>query len=356
MERRFDIDWIRVIAIFLLIIYHSAICFQPWGGFIGFITNAQAWTSLWTPMTMLNIWRIPLLFYVSGMGLFLAMQNRNLKQVLIDRLKRIGLPLLFGSIAIVPLHTLLLQRYYNREMAYLPNMGHLWFLGNILLYVIILTTFFFFIKNNKINASAVILKKWLSSPLSLMFIFTFFVGEALLLKPAIFEMFGFTLHGFVLGLLAFVSGYLFMVGGQPFWGMLLKWRWVFFLIAVALFLNRLLKIPSTAPGYLLALESNCWIFAILAFAYKYLNKASRQLSYLKEAAYPVYILHMAFLYLGAYLIFPLKICVILKYILVLAFTFLGSLAFYELVVKRINIFRVFFGLKSIFTEKIQKNL
>ena len=36
-ERRHDIDWLRVIAIGVLLIYHIAIVFQPWEMFIGFI-------------------------------------------------------------------------------------------------------------------------------------------------------------------------------------------------------------------------------------------------------------------------------------------------------------------------------
>ena len=54
-ERRYDIDWVRVIAIGLLLIYHVAIGFQPWGIMIGFIANKQPWESLWIPMAMLNI-------------------------------------------------------------------------------------------------------------------------------------------------------------------------------------------------------------------------------------------------------------------------------------------------------------
>jgi len=62
-DRRHDIDWLRVIAIGLLLIYHIAIIFQPWGLFIGFIQSEESVKTLWTPMTMLNVWRIPLLFY-----------------------------------------------------------------------------------------------------------------------------------------------------------------------------------------------------------------------------------------------------------------------------------------------------
>ena len=57
-DRRHDIDWLRVIAIGLLLIYHIAIIFQPWGLFIGFIQSEESVKALWTPMTMLNVWNI----------------------------------------------------------------------------------------------------------------------------------------------------------------------------------------------------------------------------------------------------------------------------------------------------------
>ena len=57
--------------------------------FIGFIRSEDALEGLWKPMTMLNVWRIPLLFFVSGMGLYFAMKKRNWKQLFIERSKRI---------------------------------------------------------------------------------------------------------------------------------------------------------------------------------------------------------------------------------------------------------------------------
>src|SRR5690349_24274491 len=134
INRRYDIDWIRVIAIGLLLIYHIAIGFQPWGIMIAFIANSTSWDSLWIPMTMLNVWRIPLLFFVSGMGVYFALQNRNWKQLLKERAGRILLPFVFGAVAIVPIHWLVWQQYYHYDMAYVPNPGHLWFLANIFIY------------------------------------------------------------------------------------------------------------------------------------------------------------------------------------------------------------------------------
>lgn len=344
--RRYDIDWIRVIAIALLLIYHTAIGFQPWGGFIGFITNTESWESLWIPMTMLNVWRIPILFYVSGMGVYFAIQNRNWKQLFKERFLRIGLPLVVGSLLIVPLHWYLLQYYYHRDIAYLPNMGHLWFLGNILLYVVVLSPFLFFLKNKSDLKAVVFIKKTFSTPFSLVIVIFVFVAEVLIIKPAIFEMYAFTLHGLLLGMLAFLSGFLFMLGKEPFWQMLLKWRWVFILTSIALFSYRIINMPEPAPSYLLAIESNCWIFSILAFAYEFLNINNKLLAYLKEAAYPVYMIHMVFLYVGSTLFFPLEISVGFKYLLVLSFTFSGSIAFYEIVIRRASLIRPFFGLKK----------
>src|SRR4249919_2416298 len=103
MNRRYDIDWLRVIAIGLLLIYHVAIGFQPWGTMIGFMVNEKSWPSLWIPMSMLNVWRIPLLFFVSGMGVYFAMQKRSWASLLRERAGRIGVPFLFGFFVIAPL-------------------------------------------------------------------------------------------------------------------------------------------------------------------------------------------------------------------------------------------------------------
>jgi hypothetical protein len=347
MARRYDIDWIRVIAIGLLLVYHTAIGFQPWGFFIGFITNNEFLQSLWTPMTMLNIWRIPILFYVSGMGLFLAIQNRNWKQLFVERFKRIGIPFLFGSLVIVPIHQFIIQNHYGSALSYKASMGHLWFLGNILVYVILLAPVFYFLKNRSDNDAVVFIKRLFSNPIGLAFILILFIAEAVIVKPPIFEMYAYTSHGFFLGLVAFLSGYLFMLSGTPFWKMIVKWRFVFLIIALTLFAVRCWQQDPQPNYYLLVVESNVWIFSLFAFANKHLNKNNKNLTYLKEAAYPVYILHMIFLYLGSTFIFSLNLIVEAKYILLLLFTILGSLSFYEFIIKRFNPIRQLFGLNKI---------
>jgi peptidoglycan/LPS O-acetylase OafA/YrhL len=345
-DRRYDIDWLRVIAIGLLLIYHIAIVFQPWGVIIGFPQSQKSLEGLWIPMSMVNVWRIPLLFFVSGMGVCFALRKRNLKQLILERTKRIFLPFLFGVLFIVPVHIILWQKYYNQAMTYSPGQGHLWFLANIFIYVILLSPLFLYLRNNKNGVIVKGMKRLFRTPVGLLPVAAAFVLEALVVRPDVYELYAMTWHGFVLGLLAFLFGFCFVLGGTTFWQTVLKWRWLFLAVAVIFYGTRYLVFQLKAPGYLMATESNAWIFTVFGFAYKYLNRPGKVLSYLSQGAYPIYILHMIFLFLGASLILPLQIPVTVKFILIVVFTATGCFVIYDLLIRRINFLRPLFGLKA----------
>ena len=165
------------------------------------------------------------------------------------------------------------------------------------------------------------------------------------MNPVLFELYAMTWHGFYLGLLAFFFGFCFMVGGYPFWNMLLKWRWVFLIVAVALYVYRLQQDQMKVPNIQLVVESNGWIFSVFAFGYKYLNHPGKALRYLSQAAYPIYIIHMLLLFLVSSLIFPLNLDVRLKFVLVLSLTVTGCFVLYEFIISRIDFCRLLFGLK-----------
>lgn len=344
-ERRHDIDWLRVIAIALLLIYHIAIVFQPWAMFVGFVRSEEPLTALWVPMTMLNVWRIPILFFVSGMGLFFAMRKRNYKQLIAERTKRILLPFVFGFIAISPLHMFVFQRFFGLPMQYYPHAGHLWFLGNIFIYVLVFLPVFYLLKNRKGER----LKKWINivmkNPAGPLLISVFFIAEALLVQPQIYSIYAETWHGFFLGAIAFFLGYILVYSGNEFWFTVKKYCWLYLVFGVILFGVRYAEFNSEAPGYLMSLESICWIMGVFGLVYRFMNKPSKILNYLSQAAYPVYIIHMAVLYLGTLIISPLAIDPFLEFILITVFTFLVCFGLYELVIRRVRFLRPLFGLK-----------
>ncbi|WP_423818370.1 acyltransferase family protein [Salinimicrobium sp. TIG7-5_MAKvit] len=353
-QRRYDIDWLRVIAIGLLLIYHIAIVFQPWAMFIGFIRSEELMESLWKPMSMLNIWRIPLLFYVSGMGVYFAVQKRNWKELLLERSKRILLPYIFGVIAIVPLHFLIFQKYYHLPLGYYAHQGHLWFLANIFVYILIFFPLFFYLKKIRDSRFVRKISSWMRYPAGPLSATIFFALEVLLVKPQVFEMYAETWHGFFLGMIAFFFGFFFIFIGETFWQTVFKWKWLYLGLALTLCLVRFTLFNLVPPAYLLALESNCWIFAIFGLGFKYLNKPGHTLTYLSQAAYPVYIIHMFVLYAASMIILPFDLPVFLKFVTIVAFTGIGCFVIYEFGIRRIYFLRPFFGLK--WKSKAGRNL
>ena len=122
--RRYDIDAIRVSALCLLILYHATCAFQPWGHFFSFIGNSETLESIWVFMEMLNIWRLPILFTVSGMGVCLALEHRGGTQFLLNRCARLFVPFVFGSYFITPISVMLFLSHYQKPVTYIPNPGH----------------------------------------------------------------------------------------------------------------------------------------------------------------------------------------------------------------------------------------
>lgn len=344
VTRRYDIDWIRVIAIWLLLLYHIAIGFQPWGALFGFIQNGESLDSLKPFMGILNVWRIPILFYISGMGVRFAIKKRNGRQLVLERGRRILIPFLFGMLCVVPLHVLLWQQYYQQDIRFSPQPAHLWFLANIFIYVLFCFPFFLYLKNRPAGSLSVGIKKLMGSIWVLVLMIGCLVLEVILVAPETFEYYAMNKHGFFLGLLAFLFGFLIIHAEEAFWNRILRMRWLLLLLAVGLYCLRLLYFDLVAPKYLVAIESNLWIFSIFAFGYKHLNQGSASLSYLSTAAYPVYILHMLFIYLGSTFIFPLAIPALQKFVLVSILTFAGCYLSYE-GIRRQKWLRPLFGLR-----------
>lgn len=344
-DRRYDIDWLRVIAIGLLLVYHSSICFQPWGFMLGFITNDKSFESLWIPMTMLNVWRIPLLFYISGMGTYFACQHKTWKQLLQERTQRILIPFIAGIFVIVPIQIGISQHYYHISINYNFHAAHLWFLGNVFIYILLLSPCFYYLRNNKDSRFFIWIRRLCGHPIILLLVIISTISETLLISPSLYELYAMTWHGFFLGMLAYFFGFCFMLGGAPFCDTLLKWKWSFLVLAISLYIYRLMQVQMKVSHLLLAIESSSWTFAVLAFGHKYLNHAGKTLRYLSQAAYPIYIIHMISLNLSLLLILPLQLDAHWKFVLVLSFTVSGNLILYEFLIRRFRFTRILFGLK-----------
>ncbi|MBH82939.1 MAG: hypothetical protein CMG68_05355, partial [Candidatus Marinimicrobia bacterium] len=186
---------------------------------------------------------------------------------------------------------------------YFPNPGHLWFLSTIFIYVLVLCPVFFYLKRNPDNVLLGLFERVLKFPPALYLITLPFIFEAELVAPEQgFSIYANTPHGFWVGLLTFFTGFFFISIGDAFWQAVGKIKGLALAIAIPLFLVRMIFFQLGGPFYLIVIESWSWLFAVFGFGATYLNHPSKKLTYMSKAVYPVYILHMIFLYLASDLV------------------------------------------------------
>lgn len=345
MDRRYDIDWIRVIVLGLLIVYHAWCSFMPFAKEIYMPQNKDFLMTIGIPMSLINIWRIPLLFMISGMGMFFAMQRRSWKEMIKDRNKRIGAPMVFGLLFIGPLVLFLSMLFYKDEIAWYPHLTHLWFLLNVFVYFYLLLPITTILKNKPNGFLKKILKSVLSFRLGIYVFSLPFLLEALVVNPQNYPSYANSLHGWALGIVCFSCGYIFVSLKDIFWNCLNRVKSISFFVAISLYLYRLLMMELWAPNVLIAFESFNWMISILGFSARYLNQPSRALKYLSAAVYPVYIVHMPIQYFFCLYILPLSISALTKFILIVFFVFGVSFIIYDFMIKRVNWLRPLFGMK-----------
>lgn len=92
-ERRCDIDWLRILAVLLLIPFHTARIFDPFDPF--YVKNAERSTALgYGAIKVLHPWHMPLLFLLAGAATWFAIGFRSGGQYVRERFTR--LLVLFG--------------------------------------------------------------------------------------------------------------------------------------------------------------------------------------------------------------------------------------------------------------------
>ena len=153
-SRHYGMDWLRIGAFQMLILYHVGMAFVPWG-FSVKMTPPIDWTVI--PMFLTNPWRLSLLFVISGFAsAALLDRSGNVAAFVRSRLARLGIPLLFGAAVIVtpqPWVELVTQHGYKHGFGYflvhdyyrpqlidgviLPTYMHLWFVVYLLAYTLL---------------------------------------------------------------------------------------------------------------------------------------------------------------------------------------------------------------------------
>ena len=99
--RKYFIDNLRWMDVFLLIPYHAAQAFNTWGE-LNYITlpGNKVCSSF---IVFLSPYFMPLLFLLAGMSTRYALKKRSYGQYIVERVKRLIVPFLFGVIVFCPI-------------------------------------------------------------------------------------------------------------------------------------------------------------------------------------------------------------------------------------------------------------
>lgn len=153
-QRHYGMDWLRIAAFALLILYHVAMVFAPWGWVVKWPTTYAA---LIPPMALMTPWRLALLFAVSGYASRkLLARSPSIGAFLRSRNARLLIPLAFGMAVLVPAEMWVRVREHGYPAGYVhfwaldywrwghfwnvafPNWEHLWFVAYLWAYTLVL--------------------------------------------------------------------------------------------------------------------------------------------------------------------------------------------------------------------------
>jgi peptidoglycan/LPS O-acetylase OafA/YrhL len=385
LDRRYDLDWIRVGAFFLLILYHVGMFYVPWDYHVKSPHPVEA---LEWAMFLTNPWRLTLLFLVSGAATRFMADKVSVGKLTGARVARLLPPLLFAMFVIVP------PQSYYQIVEYVaahpgaplgftsygdfwakyatssghwctpdgclttPTWNHMWFVAYLLFYTLVLAVLLLVWKRlgQRIQVGV---ERVLSGPGLIVWPIVF-LG---LVRAWLYPRYGET-HALVgdhyvhaVSFSAFLLGF-GLAKSEVLRDRLIAARWPALGLATVAYLGWATyawiyrndtPIPPEglrfAMRFVYTTDTWCAIAAILGFGAKHLNRETPALRYLTLGVFPFYLVHQTLIVVAAHHLAKRGLSQPLEAAILIALTFAGCFATYE-IVRRIPGVRLLFGLKG----------
>lgn len=371
--RNYALDWLRVLAFFILIFFHSAIPFAD-GMFP--VHNVEKSQLMQIIVSFIHGWRMPLLFIVSGCGIWYAFGRRSGAGFIKERCIRLLLPLVVGTLLIVPPQTFfrLLQQGvdYGSYFAFYPHFfegsildggnftpNHLWYIASLFVISVLLTPLFVLMKSDRGSQWVDRIADFFSKPYRI---------YTLILPLMIAQLLRWDLFGHpgdftqILPQIYFVLVGFIIVSRASIWQVIAEQRKISLSIAILnIAAYRYMAwlpdvvFPSQAFAVAGSISLFTLIFAFMGFAKHHLNVSNGFLKYCNEAVYPFYILHQTFTVAFAFYAVQMDIGLWSKYAIVAAGTAIPTLLTYHYLIRPFNVMRVIFGLKQVSRADVKEN-
>ena len=372
-DRKYYIDWIRVSAFFLLIFFH---CTMPFVGFYKWeVRNATS--SIWLDRLIiwLHQWRIPLLFFISGTGIYFSLRKRSVMAFAGERFVRLFIPLLFAMFFTIPLQVYYekLQKgkisgsyaeFYPSVWKMIPypegtlSWSHMWYVVYLFVFCILLLPVFGVFKISAMQRLKDSVADFLSRPYIIILLFI----------PLMLEFFSFYIKFpeqasllddwmlFTFSLTLLLYGY-FLGSSTRFWITCERYRYHFLLVAlvcaIALYKGYWwdISFPKQQDkrlyiyGFINALHIWAMILGFCGLAKKHLNFSNSFLQFANKAVYPFYIIHQTVIVAIGYYVVQLNASIAIKLPLLIFISFLLIAGIYYWLIRPFSLTRFLFGMK-----------
>ena len=375
--RRFDLDWLRILAFGLLIFYH-----------IGMFFNTEGWHAKSTHMNdameplmwLSSPWRLPLLFFISGVAIRFLSDKLGAARFAGDRFWRLFPVILFGMYVIVAPQTWVqlqqsgdigpdfgtFYRGYAFEWGgpwsiHTPTWNHLWYVVYLFVYCLLLAPLVPALRaladSKALRAVGELFERPVLGPV-LMIVLP--ILPFVLIRFTLVEQFE-TTHNLVWDWANHANSFLILIYGYFFARNQALWRavdralpWVGTLTVVSFaFLyvcysdwSAVEAHPAIAWTARIDRIVFAWsiILTLLGLARRYCNHDNAARRYLTEAVFPYYILHQTIIVVWGFFIGSMGFGVWTEFWVLVAVTVVGCGLGYELV-KRVPLLRPVMGLK-----------
>jgi peptidoglycan/LPS O-acetylase OafA/YrhL len=369
-ERRYDVDWLRVLAFTGVFLYHCARFFNSsdWH-----IKNAETSVAIDVITSLFELWGLQFIFLISGASILFALRPGGAVHFLRDRALRLLIPLALGIVVLAPPQVYLerlthgdfqgsffqfLPRFFDGDFAWTGV--HLWYLEYLFLFTLVLMPLFIWLRRPA--GQRVI--DWLSHfsmqpgaifvwvlPFALLLILVDPFG---LMRPAPSE----AILRLVIYPLFVVCGFVIFLDDGIQQAIIRQRRAALILTLVASATMPVVAMGIKEGGWKLELPffalvmtlavllAWSYILTFLGFGMRYLRANRPLLAYANEAVLPFYILHQPVILLIGYFVIPLALPIAVKYLIIAPLAFGITLGLYEYGVRRWSLVRRVFGLKA----------
>ena len=376
-ERQYFIDWLRILLIFSVFMFHIGMFFNTWDWHVK--NPTQYGGILRSAMIFLGEWRMPLLFLISGAGTYYALGKRSPGRYLGERVKRLFIPLTVGIFILVPVQVYLEKAdQYSSLLTYYPHMfegiypsgnfswHHLWFIAYLFIISLFIAPFLKLFKSKAYLRFSIWLEGMARRPLALNIFVVILVISQVLLRP----YFPDDTHALVddwaamaFYIIFFMAGFILLSNKNIIES--IRRQKNLYLVEAALATAMMFASPhlfadESAVDLAWGISSiflawSCGLAAI-GFAKQYLNRDTRFRKLANEAIYPFYLLHQPVILILGFFLIKIEMPDFVRFLILTVSSFGISCALYWFLVRPFNITRVVFGMKLVARSKRQPTL